>query len=619
MSSKLVESMKAQSRARLVLIGLSMSLMLSACGGDGGDPAGGDQATAQSISGTAAVGVPLQGTVTVKDAAGRTRTSPIGNNGHYTVDVTGLTAPFVFRAEGNVGGSDYVIHSAATVADLGGTINITPLTDLVLANIAGQIASTYFDQGQFADVKKADLDAEAAKLKEKLLPMLQAIGVDSSIDLLRTPFTPLASALDTALDQIRISTDPSSHVATITNVVTQQSIQDDIAVKAAQEASPPKLDNVDNLDAASSDIPKIREALLAVSSKFATGLPSTGLLAPYLSDDFLDHDRTKTAFLNELVTYSDLVGSQFTNVVIESIDYADPSHITAKVGFEIVDKQGRTTDHLVGFRMRKGQDGVWRLHGDQRVLDIDGHVLAFNGSYANGSQPTLCRSSGFTFWISDVDGSNNGGTIAYMIVRGPGLPDAGLRFNAPSTGGNWRLPNSDEGGPSGGNFHVLTGTCQTPLLFDSAIAALPANPSYTLTAYTSSNVKVPLGDDDSGNYQLRLRSGRPLTLAELSTASFPTFTSPASFAAFSGYAGGDLSVTVTGLMPGFLNSVYLFAAASNGNSADIDRDVVTNSQGVASTTLTLDLPSAVGKTLRVSTHDASGRNFVTAYDHYPLP
>ncbi|RYZ35486.1 MAG: cytochrome c, partial [Sphingobacteriales bacterium] len=49
----------------------------------------------------------------------------------------GLTAPFVFRAEGRAGGSIYVLHSAATSADVGGTINITPLTDLVLANVAG--------------------------------------------------------------------------------------------------------------------------------------------------------------------------------------------------------------------------------------------------------------------------------------------------------------------------------------------------------------------------------------------------------------------------------------------------------------------------------------------------
>ncbi|RZI80701.1 MAG: hypothetical protein EOP38_21680 [Rubrivivax sp.] len=607
-------------RQFLSSIGLAATLMLPACGGDGGGQ-GGNPATSQSISGTAAAGVPLQGTVTVKDAAGATRTSAIGSNGQYTIDVTGLTAPFVFRAEGNVGGSSYVIHSAATSADVGGTINITPLTDLVLANIAGQIASTYFDQGQFSGVQKAQLDAEAGKLKEKLLPMLQAIGVDSSIDLLRTPFTPLASALDTALDQIRVSTDASTHMATITNVVTQQSIQDDLAVKAAQETAPPKLDDVANLNAASSDIPKIREALLAFSAKFATGLPATGLLAPYLSDNFLDHDRTKAAFLNEVITFSDLVGVQFTNVVIDAIDYTDTSHITAKVGFDIVDSQGRVTEHVAGFRMAKGQDQVWRLHGDQRVLDIEGSVIVFNGIYASvaGVNQTPCRSSGINFWIQDVDDGNNGGSIAYILVKGPGLPTQGLRYNAPSTGGNWRLSGSQEGGADGGNYHAMTGTCQTPLLSDSAIAALPDNAVYTLTAYTSSDVKVPLGEDDSGNYLVKMQAGRPLSRTELDTVAFPAFTAPASFAAFTSYAGGDLPITVTGLNPNTQGEVYLFAASSNGDTDAIERDVVPSSNGTYSTTLTLNLQAVQGKTLRATTHDASGRSVVTAWDYYPWP
>lgn len=599
-------------------LGLSVALMLTACGGDGGGKD--DPATAQTLSGTAAAGAPLAGTVTVQDAAGTTRTTPIGANGQYSIDVSGLTPPFVLRATGNIGGRTYVIHSAAVSTDVGGTINITPLTDLIVANVAGEIASEYFRRGNFSGLSKEELAAESAKLKEKLQPLLDELQVGAGIDLLRTPFTPLASALDTALDQIRISVDQGTNIATIRNVITQQELQDDLAVKAAQETSPQTMDDVSNVGSTVNDIPKIREALLGFSSKFATGLPASGVLAPYLTDDFLDHDRSKADFLNEAITYTDLIGTQFTNVEIDAIDYSDSSRVTAKVRFDIVDGAGRINEAGVEFRLRKSLNGTWLLHGDQRILDIEGQVLAFSGSYSNasgGGTPNACRSSGFTFWIEDMDDSNNGGNIAYIKVEGPGLPEAGLRFNAPSTGGNWHLPGNEEGGADGGNFHILTSSCQTPLLSDESIAGLASDASYTLTAYTEANVKVPLGDDASGSYQVRVRS-KPLTRTELIAATFPSFSSPASFAAFAAYQGGDLALVVSGLTPYKPGWLYLYGQTGAGQSESVDKEFVP-ADGSFSTTFTLNLQSVQGKTLRVSTQDATGRSFVTAYDHYPAP
>ncbi len=52
-------------------------------------------AASTSITGTAATGLPLVGTVTVKDAKGATQ-DRAPENGVYTVDVTGMTAPFRF-------------------------------------------------------------------------------------------------------------------------------------------------------------------------------------------------------------------------------------------------------------------------------------------------------------------------------------------------------------------------------------------------------------------------------------------------------------------------------------------------------------------------------------------
>ena len=82
--------------------------------------------TKQEISGTAAAGAPIVGKVTVKDAKGVQKTVDIAADGKYSVDVSGMTAPFVFHAYGKVGGRDVSLVSAATSEDINKTINITP-------------------------------------------------------------------------------------------------------------------------------------------------------------------------------------------------------------------------------------------------------------------------------------------------------------------------------------------------------------------------------------------------------------------------------------------------------------------------------------------------------------
>ncbi len=169
---------------RALLVGVA-GLALSACGGGGSDGSAAPPTsnnpppsnepppvnnpppvTTNTFSGVAAVGAPLVGNVTVKDSLGATKTVLIAYERLYSVDVTGMTAPFLFRATGIANGREYIVHSAAAATDVNGTINVTQLTDLVVNNIAGQIASSYFDSGNFGSVNKDALDAEVAKLKE---------------------------------------------------------------------------------------------------------------------------------------------------------------------------------------------------------------------------------------------------------------------------------------------------------------------------------------------------------------------------------------------------------------------------------------------------------------------
>ena len=167
---------------------LVLCILLAACGGGGGgDPPAGASTV---ISGTVAAGAPVIGNVFVKDSTGAVR-GPVAieANGSYRIDVSGMTSPFLFRAEGSVGGREVVLASAATAADVGGTINVTPFTDLIVANVAGTVASRFYDSPNFARLTPAELDAARQTLTARLLPVLRELGVQDGFDLLRSAFT----------------------------------------------------------------------------------------------------------------------------------------------------------------------------------------------------------------------------------------------------------------------------------------------------------------------------------------------------------------------------------------------------------------------------------------------
>src|SRR5690606_33343252 len=151
-----------------------------------------------ALSGTAAAGAALVGTVTVKDSTGKTRTVPIGAGGGYSVDVSDMTGPVGLRASGSVGGHTYTIHPATV--DATKAINITPLTDLIVANIAGQIAENFFDNPDARKLTPEVLEQQQTALRQRLEAVLTALGVDAAVDLLHTQFTADHTKLDAALD-----------------------------------------------------------------------------------------------------------------------------------------------------------------------------------------------------------------------------------------------------------------------------------------------------------------------------------------------------------------------------------------------------------------------------------
>jgi hypothetical protein len=120
------------------LIGLFVAMVFGiiGCGGGGGSgpptPTASGDVSASIVSGTASEGTLITGKpVKLKDANGSAAdTTTDAITGSYSIDVTGLTAPFLITVNGTNG--TYV-----SLAQAAGTANINPITTMVVALAAG--------------------------------------------------------------------------------------------------------------------------------------------------------------------------------------------------------------------------------------------------------------------------------------------------------------------------------------------------------------------------------------------------------------------------------------------------------------------------------------------------
>ncbi len=157
------------------LVLVSLVTMLAGCGGGGsaspsGTSGGGsNNTTASIVSGVAATGTPIAGTVYLKDSSSPAKelSTTINADGSFSFDVTGLTAPFLLKAVGSANGQNYTLYSFAGAP---GTANINPLSHLavVQANSGADPASLY------AQPTAAQLQAMRTAIAT-IIPQIQAL------------------------------------------------------------------------------------------------------------------------------------------------------------------------------------------------------------------------------------------------------------------------------------------------------------------------------------------------------------------------------------------------------------------------------------------------------------
>jgi hypothetical protein len=575
------------------------TVLLFGCGGGGGG--GGSSTPAASvISGTAAAGAPVVGIVTIRDSSTpvKEKTTPIDATGKYSVDVSGMTAPFMLRAEGDVGGRHYSMHSGALQTDVNGTINITPLTDLVMSNIAGQIAANLFaNNANFASsITAANLQTEQAELRTLLGPVLTDLGLSATIDLLRITFNADHTGVDALLDALRITTDPATASALITNIVNNSVTVDSFATADAGTGL------VGSGTASGlSTFDQINAQFKAWTNAFATALPATTTLDPLFDQsNFLFEGENLATFLTNITTDPTFVGIQFTNVVIEQLDTASLPN-SARVRFEFV--RAGSVGISVGMVLSKASSTAnWLLQGDQRVGASAINAIAQSSANSNGCNPGL--KTGIWLEVDALADAN----VDYAIVTGPGLPPEGVLLFKGVAQNKFDLM------PDGGTYEGVNTTtvCNHNRYFmdDTQIAAIPDNSVYTIQLFDDGGTLPGVaGDAVLHTYTSTLRKA-PVLNVNLSGANFAALTS--NNLSSVAQSGGTLDVAWTLPAGMFMEGVHVFR-----NLGALGQDTDEFNVPATATSLSKPLAAATGKVvilnsgLNLMALDAFGREYAT--------
>lgn len=176
---------------------LSALTILTACGGGGGGagqnliPPG--NSSAASLFGVAATGLPVvNGTVTVRCVTAFVGTTTTGADGTWSMTIPDNAVPCAIRVEGGTVNGVPLASPIHSVTRSMGNVNVTPITDLIVANIAGQNPNTWF---QSVDNTHLAIDATTIKINNAITAVQSVlaslpgnVAIPNGFNPISTPF-----------------------------------------------------------------------------------------------------------------------------------------------------------------------------------------------------------------------------------------------------------------------------------------------------------------------------------------------------------------------------------------------------------------------------------------------
>jgi hypothetical protein len=295
------------------------------------------------ISGVTSGGGPIIGRVEITDNLGDIRGTPINADGTYKVDVSGMTGPFIVKAHGTVAGVPVTYYSAGTQEDVGGAINVTPFTDLILSNMAGRAIDSYLSDvnniARFASTLTPSMIRQTqAALFDMVRPILEQLGVTETVDLMRTVFKTDQSGLNTFLNFVKVKYVPSTSIVELRNLITN-AVMASIDVTNPISAVPITQDKFADISSSTTaDLQAIASVLRQIENLFASGLPTledvanSELFVP--SENFINLDGINRSFQDfafQMITDDDNIGWLFRGWSLVSFTPGEAATINVKI------------------------------------------------------------------------------------------------------------------------------------------------------------------------------------------------------------------------------------------------------------------------------------------------
>lgn len=438
---------------------LSVSVLaaasLVACGG-GGDAS----QKAPYLSGVAAYGAPMAGaTVSLTDSNGSQKMARADSDGNYTLDVKGLTAPFLIKASGTSGDSvkEYTtLVASAPNAGETAIANVTPLTHALVSMMSSDGASP----DEFADISKlrkvdhSKLNAALIKLQTALKNVLADANLPPTFNPITVSFkADRASAADILLETIKVSVSDQGVGLTNVRVAVDDTGQNTVAatltIKGLDDSLPmtalPKsfvsASNLSGLDGFVKDanaclaLPPANRASKDNSGNYTfQGACSTvnGFdVENYKANGYTLGQLWGRRLVEEIPPASRLLSPEFM-LFLEGGEKAlvrltSTSPTGGKVYFETA---------------AKGADGTWKIVGNQRKYNAGVSVRFYrqNDRSTNGwilpASFTAHADAGKNVGKFDAYSSRlllsfdqmgpNGSNVYAVLVKGPGLPVNGV-------------------------------------------------------------------------------------------------------------------------------------------------------------------------------------------------